>query len=133
LPHTTVQRKRALRTLRQPGAKTRQACLFTGDPGCDSEQARVLFRDQAAPLPFLLAERAGSEWVQPITFDPTAGWTGASSSSSLRSPLWPMRASGDVGVPRAPSRAEQENVAVGAVVGAGLFAAALLHAFGVWR
>lgn len=86
-----------------------------------------------APLPFLLAERAGSEWVQPITFDPTAGWTGASSSSSLRSPLWPMRASGDVGVPRALSRAEQENVAVGAVVGAGLFAAALLHAFGVWR
>jgi hypothetical protein len=87
----------------------------------------------SAPEPFLLAEHAGTAWVQPITFDPTGAWPGASSSSALRSPLWPMRASGDVGVPRGLSRAEQENVAVGAVVGAGLFAAALLHAFGVWR
>jgi len=86
-----------------------------------------------AQEPFVLAEHAGTEWVQPITFDPTGSWAGASSTSSLQSPLWPMRASGDIGVPRTLGRVEQENVAVAAVVGAGLFAAALLHAFGVWR
>jgi hypothetical protein len=72
-------------------------------------------------------------WMQPITFDPTGSWPGASSTSALQSPLWPMRASGDIGVPRGLGRNERENVAVGAVVGVGLFAAAMLHAFGVWH